>query len=70
MKNKVSTGLFSKSEGIKNKCKLDICKIYFKKILLYGAEMWGNKKKEDSKIQAKEIKFFERNFGEKKKRQK
>jgi hypothetical protein len=39
-------------------CKLDILKIYFKGILLYGTEAWTTTKREDSRIQAMEMKFF------------
>jgi hypothetical protein len=40
------------------KCKTTIYKVYFKKILLYGAEIWSCTKKEESKIQAIEMKFL------------
>jgi hypothetical protein len=40
------------------KRKLDIFKIYFKRILLYGAETWTISKREESKIQAMEMKFL------------
>jgi len=48
-----------RNKDINNKCKFDILKIYFKRILLYGVETWTIKG-EDSKIQAMEIKIFER----------
>jgi hypothetical protein len=46
-----------------NKCKIDIYKVYFKKILLYGAESWTCTKKEKSKIQATEIKVLKEILG-------
>jgi hypothetical protein len=40
------------------KCETTIYKVYFKKILLYGAETWTCTKKEERKIQAPKMKFF------------
>ena len=45
------------NNDMNEKCKLDIFKIYFTRILLYGAETWAATKREDSKIQAMKIKF-------------
>jgi hypothetical protein len=47
-----------RNQDINEKCKLDIFEIYFKRILLYGAETWTTTKRQDSKIQAMEMKFF------------
>jgi hypothetical protein len=44
-----------------NKCKIDIYKVYF--ILLYGAESWTCTKREESKIQAMEMKFLREILG-------
>jgi hypothetical protein len=46
-----------RNKNFNEKFKLHIFKIYFKKILLYGVENWTVTKREDSKIQAMEIKF-------------
>ena len=50
-------GLLS-NKDINEKCKPNILKIYFKRILLYRAETWTTSKREDSKTQAMEIKFL------------
>jgi hypothetical protein len=34
--------------------------VYFKNILLYGAETWSRSKREESKLQAVEMKFLRR----------
>jgi hypothetical protein len=52
-----------RNRDINNKCKIDIYKVYFKKILLYGAESWMCTKREESKIQAMEMKFLREILG-------
>ena len=47
-----------RNKKIGEKFKLDVFKIYFNRILLYGAETWTTTKREDSKIQAIEMKFL------------
>ena len=47
-----------RNKDVNKQCKLDIFKIYFKTILLYGAETWTRTKRENSKIQIMEIKFL------------
>jgi hypothetical protein len=47
-----------RNRDINNKCKFDVYKVYFKKILLYEAESMTCTKKEESKIQAMEMKFL------------
>jgi hypothetical protein len=47
-----------RNRDINNKCKIDIHKVYFKKFCYYGAESWTCTKKEESKIQAMEMKFL------------
>jgi hypothetical protein len=42
----------------KDKCKTTIYKVYFKKLLLYGVETMTCTKRQESKIQATEIKFL------------
>jgi hypothetical protein len=37
---------------------LIILQIYFKRLLLHGAETWRTRKREDSRIKAMEIKFL------------
>jgi hypothetical protein len=49
--------------NINNKCKIDIYKVYFKKNLLHGAESWTCTKREESKIQAMEMKFLREIIG-------
>jgi hypothetical protein len=39
------------------KCKITIYNMYFKKILLYGAETWTCTKREKNKLQAVEMRF-------------
>jgi hypothetical protein len=46
------------NRDIDRKCKTTIYKVYFKKIPLYGAETWTFTKREESKIQAIELKFL------------
>jgi hypothetical protein len=45
------------------KCKITIFNMYFKKLLLYGAETWTCTKREESKLQAVEMKFLRRIVG-------
>jgi hypothetical protein len=52
-----------RNRDINNKCKINIYKVYFKKILLYGAESWTCTKREESKIQAMEMKFLRKIVG-------
>jgi hypothetical protein len=54
---------------VNNKCKIDIYKVYFKKILLKGAESWTCTKKEEGEIQAMEIQFLIGILGKNQKRQ-
>ena len=49
-------GLLRKKD-VNEKCKLDVFKIYFKRILVYGADTWTTKR-EDNKIQPMEMKFL------------
>ena len=44
-------GIIMKQGHQREKCKLGILKIYFKRLLLHGAETWTTTKREDSKIQ-------------------
>ena len=46
-----------RNKDINEKCKPDIFNIYFKRVLLYGAET-KTTKREDSKIQTMEMKFL------------
>ena len=46
-----------RNKDTNEKCKLDIFKIYFKRILQCGAETWTTTKREDSRIQPMEMKF-------------
>jgi hypothetical protein len=52
-----------RNRDISNKCKIDIYKVYFKKILLHGAESWTCTKREEGKIQAMEMKFLRQIIG-------
>ena len=47
-----------RNKDIENKYKIDVCKIYSKKILLYEAKTWTTIKRGESKIQAMEIMFL------------
>ena len=47
-----------RNKDVKEKCRLNILKIYLKRILQYGAENWTTRKREDSKIQTMKIKFL------------
>jgi hypothetical protein len=51
------------NKNIDSVCKTTMYKVYFKKILLYGAEMWTCTKREKRKIQAIEIKFLKAIMG-------
>jgi hypothetical protein len=53
-----------RNRDISNKCKIDIYKVYLKKILLHGAESWTCTKREESKIQAMKMKFLREIIGE------
>ena len=59
-----------RNKDIKRKYKIDIYKIYFKKILLYGAQNWTTIKREESKIQAMEMQSFREGFWERQQRTK
>jgi hypothetical protein len=52
-----------RNRDINNKCTIDIYKVYFKTILLHGAESWTCTKREESKIQAMEMKFLREIIG-------
>jgi hypothetical protein len=52
-----------RNRDINNKCKIDIYKLYFKKILLHGAESWTCTKREESKIQAMGMKYLREILG-------
>jgi hypothetical protein len=52
-----------RNRDISNKCKIDIYKVYFKRILLHEAESWTCTKREASKIQAMEMKFLREIIG-------
>jgi hypothetical protein len=45
------------------KCKITIFKTYFKKRLLYGNEIWTCTKRQESKLQAAEMKFLRATVG-------
>jgi hypothetical protein len=51
------------NKDVDRKCKNTIHNVYFKKILLYGAGTWTCTKREESKIQAVEMKFLEEIVG-------
>jgi hypothetical protein len=55
---KISRGKIKQADRFTYLCKTTIYEVYFKKILLYGAETWTCTKREESKIQATEIKFL------------
>jgi hypothetical protein len=52
-----------RNRDINNKSKIVIYKVYFKKILLHAAESWTCTKREESKIQAMEMKFLREIMG-------
>jgi hypothetical protein len=45
------------NKEVDRKCKTTIYKVYFKKILLHGAETWTCTKRENSKIQTSKMKL-------------
>jgi hypothetical protein len=52
-----------RNRDINNKCKIDIYKVYLKNILLHGADSWTCTKREESKIEAMEMKFVREIIG-------